>query len=230
MSTGGILSRFHPEGIPYPLSRVYLFISSSHVFIDFYRSVSAQVLKKVSSGRILDIGTGPGRLPIMIASRNNYVHVTGIDLSADMVKIASDAARDDGLGNVVFKVGNANSLPFDDREFDLVISTLSFHHWKQPDIALDEIYRVLRHGGEAWIYDMPRKIDPERFVNLKRKYGFFRSWLLRLHSFTEPFYNEKELSRLAGSSRFKEHTIDYMGIAYRLRLYKNGKNSLISHK
>ncbi len=137
-----------------------------------------------------------------------------------MVKIAGNEARQKGLKNTEFRQGNASELPFKDREFDLVITTLSFHHWKQPEQALDEIYRVLREGGEAWIYDVPRKIDNAMFQHMVHRYGFLRSWMFRLHAFTEPFYRESEIERLAAESRFRKHEITHTLIAYKLILYK----------
>ncbi len=132
MSLRDFLSRLEPEAIPFPASRLYSLITSSRMVRDYYDSVASQVLNKLTTGRVLDIGTGPGRLPVAIASGNKYIHVTGLDLSPDMVRIASGLAAKNGLANVDFKAGSASELPFGDREFDLVISTLSFHHWKGP--------------------------------------------------------------------------------------------------
>ena len=50
--------------------------------------------------------------------------------------------------------GRAESLPFDDVSVDLVVSTLSAHHWDDPVAAFAEIRRVLRPGGVARIYDV----------------------------------------------------------------------------
>ncbi|CAJ35145.2 class I SAM-dependent methyltransferase [Methanocella arvoryzae] len=220
MSLRSFLARIEPEAIPFPFSRVYLAISSSKIFEDFYSAVASQVDEHMKAGRVLDVGSGPGRLPIMLAARNPRLYVVGLDLSGDMVKIASATAAKKGLHNVEFRQGSADTLPFGDREFDLVISTMSFHHWKKPDQALDDIYRVLREGGEAWIYDIPRNVDPEVFGQLKKKYGFFRAWALRLHAYIEPFYTETEVLKVAKESRFKRWELKHTSLAYRLMLYK----------
>ncbi len=214
-----ILSHIEPEGIPFPFSRLYSLLTSSRILGDFYRSVADQVLAYLKSGRVLDVGTGPGRLPIMIASKNKYIHVTGVDLSDDMVKIASRRVASEGLQNADFRTGNASELPFGDREFDLAISTLSFHHWKEPGHALDEVYRVLREGGEAWIFDMPRRMDPDVLRTIKKRYGFI-AWFMYLHGFTEPFYDEPSLKAIAGSTSFKRYELDYKGLTWRLKLFK----------
>lgn len=207
MSLRDLLPRIEPEAIPFPLSRLYSFITSSRMVRDYYESVASQVLERVPAGRVLDIGTGPGRLPIAIASKNKYVRVTGLDLSPDMIRMASRLAAKKGLSNVDFKAGSASELPFGDREYDLVISTLSFHHWKEPERALDEIYRVLREGSEAWIYDIPKKVNPQVWGDLKKRYGFFAPTFTYFHTFTEPFYDEKKLAEIAMDSRFKKFEI-----------------------
>lgn len=215
-----ILAGIEPEYIPYPFSRLYSALAGSRLFQDLYRTVARQVLEKLRAGRVLDVGTGPGRLPILIASQGSLLRVTGIDLSPDMVRIAARSAARKGLKNVEFRQGSAAELPFPDREFDLAVSTLSFHHWKAPEKGLDEVYRVLREGGEAWIYDVPRNFDPAAFAYLRQRYGLVRSWLFRLHAFEEPYYTEKEIERIASESRFRKHEITHTGIAYKLMLYK----------
>ena len=220
MSLRSFLARIEPEAMPFPFSRVYVAISGSRIFGDFYTAVASHVDEHMKAGRVLDVGSGPGRLPVMLAAGNPRLYVVGLDLSEDMVKIASATAAKKGLRNVEFRQGSADTLPFGDREFDLVISTLSFHHWKWPDQALDEIYRVLREGGEAWIYDIPRNVDPEVFGQIKKKYGFFRAWALRLHAYIEPFYTETEVLKVAEESRFKRREMKHTSLAYRLMLYK----------
>lgn len=208
------------EAIPFPFSRLYAFITRPRVFKVFYQMVAAQILERTAYGRVLDIGCGPGKLDLIVAEKAPYVHVTGVDLSPDMVHIAADAARKKRLHNVEFRHGDSAELPFGEEEFDMAVSTLSFHHWKHPEAALDEIYRVLKHGGEAWIYDAPSKVDVRNLSEKYRKYGFFARMLFSLHSLVEPYYSEEDISRMAAGSRFKEHKIDHVELVFRLRLYK----------
>jgi len=55
------------------------------------------------------------------------------------------------------------SLTFPDRSFDLVVSTLSMHHWSDPAAGLAEIGRVLRPGGRALIWDFRPGTRPHPF-------------------------------------------------------------------
>lgn len=53
-------------------------------------------------------------------------------------------------------MGAAEAMPFPDGRFDLVVSTLSLHHWLDAKAGLAEMLRVLKPGGQAGIYDVPR--------------------------------------------------------------------------
>jgi ubiquinone/menaquinone biosynthesis C-methylase UbiE len=96
---------------------------------------------------VLDIGSGPGDLLVALAAAVPAARVVGVEPSAAMREMA--ASR--GVESVA---GVAEALPFDDASVDLVVSTLSAHHWDDPVAAFAEIARVLRPGGEARIYDV----------------------------------------------------------------------------
>jgi ubiquinone/menaquinone biosynthesis C-methylase UbiE len=65
-------------------------------------------------------------------------------------------------GRIEFKQGSASDLPFDDSTQDFVVSTGSLHHWADPQSAFNEIYRVLRPGGQMLILDLRR--DARRWL------------------------------------------------------------------
>jgi len=134
--------------------------------------VTERVSKEITSGRILDVGTGPGYLPIMIAESVQGVEVTGIDLSKDMIRLARKNAEKYGVqGRVRFECMDANKIRYRDSYFDLVVSTFSFHHWKKPIRVLNAIHRVLKDGGQAWIYDLRRDSSKEDIEKLREMYG-----------------------------------------------------------
>ncbi|WP_432991107.1 class I SAM-dependent methyltransferase [Dactylosporangium sp. CA-233914] len=104
--------------------------------------------------RVLDAGTGPGLVPLAIARAAPGLRVDGVDLSAAMVERARRGAAAAGLaGRVTFTVADVAALPFADATFDLVVSTMSLHHWADPAAGVHELRRVLRPGGRMWIYD-----------------------------------------------------------------------------
>jgi SAM-dependent methyltransferase len=101
---------------------------------------------------VLDIGCGTGDLVVALSRRLRDARIIGIDASPSMLLYAGRHATTDG--RLRFSVGDAAALPFDDGTVDLVVSTLSLHHWAEPADAFAEIARVLRPGGVALIYDV----------------------------------------------------------------------------
>ena len=121
-----------------------------------------QVLESgVSSGLALDIGTGPGRIPLRIARENPRLKVFGVDRSKAMVRAAKSAAQEWNLGTQVqFFLGDANCLCFPDAVFDLVFTNSLIHHLENPILAFREMTRVTRPGGWVMVRDIRR---PSRF-------------------------------------------------------------------
>ena len=122
-----------------------------------YRRVVADVAAAQLPGGafVLDVGSGPGRVLMMIAERCPQLSVSGIDLSPEMMARATVvAARRSGGHPVEFQVADVVALPFADQSMDLVVSSISLHHWDDPAAGLRDIIRVLRPGAQAWIYDI----------------------------------------------------------------------------
>lgn len=104
---------------------------------------------------VLEIGSGPGELALEVARRLPGGEVVGVDLAAAMIDRASERARAERLDQRVrFQLADAAALPLANDSFDVVVSTLSLHHWSDPAAVFAEIARVLRPGGVALIYDL----------------------------------------------------------------------------
>jgi ubiquinone/menaquinone biosynthesis C-methylase UbiE len=121
-----------------------------------YGRIAADVAAAAPAGaRVLEVGCGPGHLSIRLARRHG-LDLTGLDLDPAMIERARANAAHQGNGDQrgpSFLVGDVAALAFPDRSFDLVVSTLSMHHWADPAAGLAEIGRVLRPGGRALIWD-----------------------------------------------------------------------------
>jgi len=130
-------------------------VAAASLLSGFYSRVASDVVATSPSGRVLEVGSGPGHLAVRLAQAASNLEVAGVDISSAMVERATRRAVETGLaGRVRFEVGDVGALPFPEGSFDGVVSTLSLHHWPDPARGLAEIHRVLKPGGEAWIYDL----------------------------------------------------------------------------
>lgn len=127
---------------------------AKHVMRRPYRRIAADVVTALRpEASVLDVGTGPGRLLVEIAQLRPDLRVTGVDPASDMVDTAGrNLARFGQRATAV--VGDAGNLPFEAGTFDLIVSTLSLHHWADPTSGGTELARVLRPGGQIRIYDV----------------------------------------------------------------------------
>jgi len=97
---------------------------------------------------VLDIGCGPGWLTVKYATVGAHVHA--VDLTAAAIKMARSALEIKGL-SASLQLGSAESLPFRDNSFDLVVSSGVLHHTPNPSMGFAEAFRVARPGATGLI-------------------------------------------------------------------------------
>jgi ubiquinone/menaquinone biosynthesis C-methylase UbiE len=108
-------------------------------------------------GEALDIGTGPGMIPILLCGRHSSCRVVGVDLSPEMKKLAeSHLTQSLVRERVTFQLADAKCLDFLDDRFDAVFSNTILHHIPDPTLFLAEAWRVLKPGGVLLIRDLFR--------------------------------------------------------------------------
>lgn len=96
---------------------------------------------------VLDVATGPAGVAIQLATRTD-AHVTGIDLSPDMLGAGVANVRRRGLGDRVnLLIGRGEDLPFPDGAFDALTFTYLLRYVADPAKTLSELARVVRPGG-----------------------------------------------------------------------------------
>ena len=105
---------------------------------------------------VLDIGCGAGHTALAFATRCGRVEA--LDLTEPMLVQARRLARERGIENVSFRLGDAEAMPYPNASFDRVTARQCTHHFPDPGRALDEIARVLRTGGVFLLVD---SIAPE---------------------------------------------------------------------
>jgi ubiquinone/menaquinone biosynthesis C-methylase UbiE len=111
----------------------------------------------VAAGRVLDVGTGPGRIAIRITKLNPRLSIDAIDLSASMLALAERNAREQGVGDRIhFSRGDAKRIPFADGTFDLVVCHNMLHQLPDPLSTVREIVRVTKPRGAILIRDVRR--------------------------------------------------------------------------
>jgi len=96
--------------------------------------------------RLLDVACGTGNLAI-IAARRGCV-VSGVDIADNLIVQARARAASEGL-TIEFKQGDAETLPFNDAQFDLVVSSFGVMFAPRPHMAAAELWRVTKPGGRV---------------------------------------------------------------------------------
>ena len=193
---------------------------------EYYGQVAEEIVSVFKSGLILDLGTGPGYLPIEIVKRAPDINIIGVDLSRKLIQMAQANAANAGLSDQLrFEVGNSARLHFDNESFDMLISTGMLHSLKNPVAVLKEICRVLKNGAEAWIYD-PANVTP--YIN-KRKWKASLNirersflWVFKLLGLHNPItaYTREQVIPMIEVTNFESFEIDERKNEIRIKLRK----------
>jgi ubiquinone/menaquinone biosynthesis C-methylase UbiE len=109
--------------------------------------------------RALDLGCGAGHVTYALA-RGGAARIVAYDPSADMLAVVAGEAAKRGHDEVETAVGAAESLPFEDNSFELVVTRYSAHHWASVPRALKECSRVLTTGGRLIVIDVVAPENP----------------------------------------------------------------------
>lgn len=182
---------------------------------DRHLSLLLELVQGGSYKRILDIGTGTGYLAIPLAKAYPEALVYGIDIAESIIDKNKECAKKSGMTNLIFRSFDGIFYPFEemfgcctsitdrrnitgetcDRHteenfagFDLIVSRYAFHHFPNPENAVEQIYRLLTFGGKVLISDPVRAKEDrdgiiDSFMRIKKD-GHIR------------FYAETELEQM----------------------------------
>src|SRR5262245_43474582 len=128
---------------------------------------------------VADLGCGEGYLTIEAAHWAR--RVTAVDRSSAVLDRARSMAERHHVSNIVWKRGDLEHLPIDDRSVDVALLSQALHHADPPDAALAEAHRILRPGGRVLILDL--RAHGEDWVRAKlgdKWLGFTEARLRRL--------------------------------------------------
>jgi ubiquinone/menaquinone biosynthesis C-methylase UbiE len=144
---------------------------------------------------ILDLGCGKGILLEKLKTYGSKLY--GADISAEMIRYAQERVGEDAE----LKVTDSENLPWDDNSIDVIVCTLSFHHYPNPAKTLNEIKRVLKNNGYFIVGEL---MMPALFgipYNYFLKSRFNKSGDVR-------FYSKSEWVKMLGTAGFDNIVIE----------------------
>ena len=172
----GLLKRFLDarwawDVIQGPIYNSLIFKAASELHQGFVREI-----QPLGNARILDVGSGPGLVALLLAQENPTVSVVGIDYSPTQVRAANRLRIRNEIQNCSFRQCDAMDLPFKDASFDIVISWASIKHWPNVKRGLQEIRRVLMPNGFAFIAEADRDATEGEIYRFARKFTAWYVW------------------------------------------------------
>jgi ubiquinone/menaquinone biosynthesis C-methylase UbiE len=211
-------------GMEGPIARWYARITGTAPQLAAARTQAARLTADLpETARILEVAPGPGYLAVEMARLG--FDVTGVDLSATFVRLATDLAHGAGV-DVRFLRADAADLPLPDGSVDLVVCQAAFKNFGRPVAALDEMHRVLRPAGIAVIIDMNREAtaaDIRREVDAMAL-GRLNSALTRmaLSGLRRRAYSADHFRVAAAASAFGACEVRVDGLGLEVRLPREG--------
>lgn len=146
-------------------------IRSLHIAETDVEKAMQRMLGDAPIGRLIDIGTGTGRMIELFAPRADTA--LGIDRSSEMLRIARAKIGERGLANTELRQADLYSLPLGDAAADVAIVHHVLHYAQQPGAAIVEAARVLAPGGRLLIADFaPHDREELRTRDAHTRLGF----------------------------------------------------------
>ena len=113
----------------------------------------------ISSGdQVLDVACGTGNMAITARRKVPHIKVTGIDLTSELLPQAKDQAILAEVDDIEWKESDVESLPFEDKVFDVILSNFGHMLRPHPQIAIKEMIRVTKPGGciafSTWPFEL----------------------------------------------------------------------------
>lgn len=198
------------EAVPFPGTRLYSFLAAKQLR-PLYAAIADQLADSDSFHRLLDLGTGPGYLPIELAKRDPEISIIGVDEAPDMIRIANANARAFGItGDLEFRVGDPLNLPYPGRYFDIVVSVNVLHHWKDPLAVFEEVHHILAPGGQFWVYDYRKDVPEDVWAVLDRELSPMLKVALQFGpvASSRATYSEEALLDIAERSHFVDPVVE----------------------
>lgn len=121
---------------------------------------------------VLDLGTGTARIPIELAGRPGICRIMAVDMAVNMLDLCRLNVEIAGrMDRITLDQVDAKQLPYEDNQFDVVMSNSIVHHIPDPVMVIDEAIRVTKPGGLLFFRDLCRPTDEKILADLIDQYG-----------------------------------------------------------
>ena len=152
-------------------------------FVDRFRAC----FPKAVGGAMVDLGCGPGNIPVRFARTLPGFTITAVDGSEPMIALAKQAAKQAGVEDRVHaRCARLPMLPLPLQSFDAIVSNSLLHHMPDPHLFWNEVVRLGRPGATVLIMDLFRPESPERARQIVEQYSSDEAPVLK-----EDFFNSR---------------------------------------
>jgi ubiquinone/menaquinone biosynthesis C-methylase UbiE len=122
-------------------------------------------------GTVLDVGTGPARIPIALCRADANARVVAIDLASHMLRLAQRNVTEAGFASrILLQQADAKAFPYPAGTFEAVVSNTIVHHIPDPEPVLAALVRQVAAGGTLFVRDLVR---PDHLDDLERIVGLY---------------------------------------------------------
>ncbi len=105
--------------------------------------------------KVLDFGCGTGTTDLLI---HPFVgSITGVDLSQGMINVFKEKLKNLNIKNIKIERINILEESFDEKDFDLIITAMTFHHLENPKYAVEKLSNYLKNDGYVSIVDLEKE-------------------------------------------------------------------------
>jgi len=173
-----------------------------------FEEIAGFVGNILGQGNILDVGTGPGRLLVEISKRVPQLKLFGLDISKSMIDLAKQNLTI--VSDADLRVGNISLTDFQNDFFNCIVSTGSFYNWDNPVQGLNEIFRILKPGRSAFVFDTYQDYEKKTFQNCLEQnlkgYNFFRKTISKyfLRKQLRMAYSLNDYYRISEKTKFRD--------------------------
>jgi len=134
-----------------------------------WRKKAIRKLKKENPRHILDVATGTGDMALLAYKLLKPDHITGIDISAGMLKLGQEKIEKEQLGDKIqLQLGDSETINFAENTFDAVMVAFGVRNFENLENGLAEMFRVLKPGGRLVVleFSKPRGMAVKSLYNL----------------------------------------------------------------